>query len=62
MSGEFFDPVKPDEHVCSLPKAEFAPKDNWRCECGWAWVRIELHQHGEYWWQWKRDPQFDKEK
>jgi hypothetical protein len=64
MSGEYFDPlpVFAKNHSCEPPDSRFAPSKYWRCECGRAWVRRELYQHGEYWFQWERAPEYDEEK
>lgn len=59
----YFDPVTPKTHTCPLPDAErFPMQSGWRCDCGKAYVREMVSQHGETWWQWKRALDFDQGK
>lgn len=57
----FFDPRPGPPHECKLPDAEHSFADGWRCPCGKAYVRRNLSQHGESWWQWGRAPEFDED-
>jgi hypothetical protein len=60
-SGKYFDPPAVDTHKCNRPDADrFSLQNGWRCDCGSAWVREQVSQHGETWWQWKRTPEFDE--
>lgn len=61
-TGEFFDPVQPEEHRCEIPTGTFQ-KRGWRCGCGKAYVREELPARdvnpGEDPYQWRRAPEHD---
>lgn len=55
----FFDPPEQERHACKPPSLNWVTKDGWRCECGKAYIREQVNQHNETWWQWRRRPDFD---
>jgi hypothetical protein len=55
----YFDPPEQERHACQPPSPNWAGKEGWRCECGKAYVREQVSQHGETWWQWRRHPDLD---
>lgn len=56
----FFDPAENPGHICDLPESFSGSPHGWICDCGKAYVKRQVSQHGETWWQWYRSPQHDR--